>query len=370
MRHYPQGIALRHYGAVKVLLLADHLDRAEARLFADLARRGHTLRCLTHPQAARRTALSEAGAAVDDLVCRSRIDFAAIRKIRTAVRSGSFDLVHSLTARTLSNAIIATAGITVPQVTYRGTVGHLARWSPASRISFLNGKISRIICVSEAVRRYLLGLGVDPDRAVTIHKGHDLDWYASPPADRETLSIPPGAFVVGCTANARPVKGVDLLIDAAARIMRGVPEMHLLLVGEMRDSAVAKAIKRHPYAARIHCTGYRADAPALMGACDIFVMPSRAREGLPKAAIEAMAQSVAPVVSDAGGLTELVIDGECGWVFPAGDAAALGDAIQAAYADPARRRAFGIAACERIRTAFNIERTVELTEKAWREAAA
>ena len=73
----------------------------------------------------------------------------------------------------------------------------------------------------------------------------------------------------------------------------------------------------------MHFTGFRKDAPALIGALDITVAPSRGREGLTKTILEGMAQSVPAVVSDAGGLPELVDHAHSGFVFPIGDTAQL-----------------------------------------------
>ena len=90
-------------------------------------------------------------------------------------------------------------------------------------------------------------------------------------------------------------------------------------------------------------------------------MPSTKREGLARAIIEAMAYRVAPVVTDAGGSPELVVDGECGFVVPPRDAGALAEAIGKLYRDPELRKRFGDAARERIGTAFRNEDTVRKT---------
>jgi glycosyltransferase involved in cell wall biosynthesis len=118
---------------------------------------------------------------------------------------------------------------------------------------------------------------------------------------------------------------------------------------------------------RIHAAGHRSDAPALTAACDVFVLPSVKREGLARSLIEAMAYSVAPVVTNCGGSPEIVVDGECGLVVPVRDAGAIARAIAKLYESPALRRRFGAAARERIRTEFRIERTIERTLELYRE---
>ena len=80
-----------------------------------------------------------------------------------------------------------------------------------------------------------------------------------------------------------------------------------------------------------------------------------------------MAYRVPPVVSDAGGSPELVADGECGFVVPAGDADALAAAIERLYRDADLRQRFGEAARERIGSHFRNEDTVRKTLALYRE---
>ena len=80
-----------------------------------------------------------------------------------------------------------------------------------------------------------------------------------------------------------------------------------------------------------------------------------------------MAYRVPPVVTDAGGSPELVIDGECGFVVPPRDAHAIADAILRLYEDGDLRRRLGEAARQRIATRFRNEDTVTRTIALYRE---
>ena len=90
-------------------------------------------------------------------------------------------------------------------------------------------------------------------------------------------------------------------------------------------------------------------------------MPSTKREGLARAIIEAMAYRVPPVVTNAGGSPELVVDGVSGFVVPPRDAQGLAKAIEKLYRDADLRRRMGEAARERIATDFRNEDTVRKT---------
>jgi glycosyltransferase involved in cell wall biosynthesis len=199
-----------------------------------------------------------------------------------------------------------------------------------------------------------------PERPVTIHKGHKLEWYADEPADLAQFGIPDDAFVIGCTAAYRPRKGIEYLVEAVGMLPDDIPA-HLLLIGRMDADRLTRKIDSSPARDRIHRTGHRSDAPAVTAACDVFSLPSTRREGLARAIIEAMSYRVTPVVTDCGGSPELVVDGECGYVVPTKDARALAEAFEKLYRDPELRRRMGEAARERIGTEFRNEMTVQKT---------
>jgi glycosyltransferase involved in cell wall biosynthesis len=270
--------------------------------------------------------------------------------------------------------LAASRGLPVKIVAYRGIVGNVSFFSPISWLRFLNPRIDRIVCVANAVRDYFLRmqpafLRVPAERLVTIHKGHSLDWYRAEPADLSALGIPRDAFVVGCVANYRPRKGIEVLVDALALLPSEWP-VHLLLVGGGMDaSRLTRHIAASPAAGRIHVLGYRSDAPSLTAACQAFVLPSTKREGLARSLIEAMAYGVAPVVTDCGGSPELVVDGVSGFVVPVRDAAAIAAALRKLRDDSELRRRLGAAARERIRNDFRIEDTIAKTLALYRELA-
>jgi glycosyltransferase involved in cell wall biosynthesis len=199
-----------------------------------------------------------------------------------------------------------------------------------------------------------------PSRLTTIHKGHDVDWYSpGQPGDLEEFGVPEGSFVVGFSGNMRPVKGIDVLIRSALLLPPG--NIHFLLVGEVRDRRIERLARDAGLPDRMHFTGFRKDASALMGACSLFVMPSVEREGLPRALIEAMSQALPVVVTDVGGMPEVVVDKENGLIVPPRDPESLARAIESFAGDPERCVEFGRRARERIISHFNINATIERT---------
>jgi glycosyltransferase involved in cell wall biosynthesis len=356
--------------SIKVLCVTEDPDRPTVAAFVGMRRRGVDLAVVCPPGSCRGT-FAAAGLPVVDIDLRRSLDPPAIRALRRELKSGRYDILHVFSGKALQNGLIAARGLPIRIVAYRGIVGNVSFLDPISWMRFLNRRISRIVCVADAVRDHFLRmrpavLRLPAKRLVTIYKGHSLEWYREPAADLTKLGIPDDAFVVGCVANYRPRKGIEVLVGAIGRLPSAW-RVHLLLVGNMDAPRLAKIIGVSPAAERIHRVGYRQDAPALAAACDVFVLPSTRREGLARSLIEAMAYGVAPVVTDCGGSPELIVDGVSGLVVPVGDEDAIARAIAKLHEDSALRARIGAAARERIRDAFRIEDTIDRTIELYEE---
>jgi glycosyltransferase involved in cell wall biosynthesis len=113
--------------------------------------------------------------------------------------------------------------------------------------------------------------------------------------------------------------------------------------------------------------GQRDDPERLIAAADLFVLPS-SREGLSLALLEAMAAGRPPVVADGPGNPEAV--GEAGIVVPAGDTAALTQALARLRDDPAERERLGGKARECVRTEYSEQRLFDAVRAAYENALA
>lgn len=329
-------------------------------MFQAIKEHGHDVHAAVDPLAERLHMLSEAEVPVTPLLFKRRIDLRAIGAIQRLVKDFSPDIIHTFNKRSLTNVLIATAGTHVPIIGYRGVRGNIHRLSPESRLTFFNERLLKIICVCKAVEKSLHIAGISEKKTVTIYKGHDVDWYQ--PADRSAFTewnIPQRAFVIGCAAKMRPRKGIGVLIRAIEQMNN--PNVHLILAGEIADTKLSRLIKSISMTKHIHPIGFRKDACALMGACDVFVMPSLRREGLPRAAIEAMAQRTPAIVTDVGGMPELVRHGQEGLVIPPGNVQALTNAIRTLVDSNPKRLALANAARQRIIDSFDIKSTVKQT---------
>ena len=343
-------------------------DRSEVEIYRSLVRNGHQVDLICDTKWVGEKPLVEGGVNVIKMTIKHRLDFSAVRKIRSLISKIKPDVIYAPRNSTLSTALMATR--TCPVVGYRGTSGHLSRFDPASWLTYFHPRLKRIVCVSEAVRQYLLSKRI-PEKVVhTIHKGHRAEWYDFDQAvDLTQFGIPKDAFVVGFTGNIRPVKGVDVLLRSLTEIDPNL-NVHALLIGEVRDEKIKEMAAIPEIAAKAHFIGYRTDAAVLAGACHAFAMPSVEREGLPRAVIEAMAQHVPAIVSNVGGMPELVEDGVSGIVVPPRDHIALAKAITKLASDLEYSKALGQSARKRIETDFNIDATVVKIEALFQSVVA
>jgi glycosyltransferase involved in cell wall biosynthesis len=350
---------------MKVLCVTGHSDRPEAETFIGLKHRGVDIQVVCPSEAPHYHRLAEARLPLVDLAPKGRIDRAVIARLRRMLVEKRIDILHLFNNRAVSNGILAAHRLPVKIVAYRGIVGNVSFFNPASWMTYLHPRVDRIVCVAEAVRQYflqmkLLWLQVPPEKPVTIYKGHHLAWYTDPPADLKQFGIPEGAFVVCCTANFRPRKGLGFLMEAT-HLLHEIDDCHLLLIGKMNAVSLSKQIGKSPMKDRIHLAGFRRDAPAVQAACDVAVLPAVKREGLPKVIIEAMAYGAVPIVTDSGGSPELVEDGISGLIVPPRDASAIAGAVSFLYHHPERRNEMGQHARKRIQDDFRIEDTIEQT---------
>jgi len=350
---------------VKLLVISSYVDtwnsvRPEAEMLIGLAKLGVEVELMTQPDAEYRSRFEENGIKVHGFHPRKKIEPEAIRRIRHLLIEGKFDAVYCFNNKAIANTNLAAIGLPVKVMTYRGQTGNISRWDPSGYLTHLSPRVDRIICVSKATRddlpKHVWG---NKDKVCTVYKGHDLDWYQDTPVDLKQFGVPDGAFVVGSVANIRPRKGLPILLKAT-HLLPADSNIHLLLVGRGMDNpAVQALIQASPMADRIHLTGFRKDAPAIIASCQVSVLASTKREGLPKTVIEAMAYGVAPIVSDTGGSAELIEDGVSGIRVTPGSAEEIAAGIQRLHESPELCANMGQSARDRIASHFHVQHSSE-----------
>ena len=355
-----------------VLCVNGESDPAETGSFIEIHKAGTDITVITWPGTFNYDALMKAGVPTIPYVLTGKLSPKCIRFIRAELKRRPYNVLHMLDKRATMNGLFASIGLNVKLVAYRGIVGNVSYLDPLSWMYLLNPRLDRIICVCEAIRQSLLSLGTPGIRLrrevpVTIYKGHNPDWYSGPPVDLKQFGIPDGAFVVACTARGVPRKGVHVLFDAIDRLPPGL-NIHFLLAGRKMDNPnYKKALAANTYAENIHLFGFLKRMPWILPNCDVAVLPSLRREGLPRGIIEAMIGGTVPIVTNSGGSPELVEHGKSGFVVPPGEAQPITDRILELYNDRELHKRLGKAAQDRIRDDFTVEETARQTMALYRE---
>ncbi|MBI4371170.1 MAG: glycosyltransferase family 4 protein [Elusimicrobia bacterium] len=181
----------------------------------------------------------------------------------------------------------------------------------------------------------------------------------------------PAEPVIGVLARLDPVKGHDVVLDAAAELRARRPSLRVLCAGEGRlRERLSWQLKPLGLSETVSLPGRVPDPWTFAARCRIGVVASTGSEAVSRAALEWMASGRPLVATRVGGLPDLVEDGRTGLLIPPGDARALSEALDALIFDPARAQAMGRAGRERWERLFSPGPFYEATQKVYEDALA
>jgi glycosyltransferase involved in cell wall biosynthesis len=301
-------------------------ERQTLWLARELARRGHESIVAARRGEPLTDRAAGAGLSVIDCSPLSEIDVRAAWRLRRVLRERRIDVVHAHTAHAVSVAALATLGTTIPLVVSR-RVDFPLRANAGTKWKY--GRASVIIAISHAVARVLTSSGIAPDRVVVVPDGVDVDRIVTP-ATREilaSLGIPAGAPLVVQVAQLVGHKDPLNFVRAMARVRELVPNANGLLVGDgpLRGE-VEQEIRALGLNSVVRLAGYRTDADSLLASADVACLSSR-EEGMGSVLLDALAFGIPIAATRAGGIPEVVVDGECGLLADVENPTAFGDAI-------------------------------------------
>lgn len=214
-------------------------------------------------------------------------------------------------------------------------------------------RFRRVLCVSEATRRLLIDRGLRPGRVEVVHNAVDSDPAVEPLDLRQEYGLPAEARVLVAAGRLSLEKGHRVLIGAMKLLSERRPSVRLIIFGSGRQqAALERQIADEGLQAQCLLAGFRRPILPLLAGADLVVNPSLS-EGLPNVVLEALSVRTPVVATDVGGVGELIVPEETGWLVAAGSAAALADAITAALADPVRTRTIAENGHRRTRQLFS-----------------
>jgi len=306
-------------------------------------------------------------------------DLAHLRALSELVREARPDVVHthSSKAGVLGRLASLDAGcgarVHTPHTfafLFGAMFGPLTRRLYREIESALAGATERMVAVSPGEAESFRASGIVAGEKIrVVPNGIDpAPWLAARPAELASLGVPEGAPVAAVIGLLNVAKGQDLALRALARA--GLERVHLLVAGHGAQRAELERLASElGLAPRVHMLGWRDDVPALVAASDVVLVPSR-WEGLPYAALEAMAAAKPVVATRVDGARDVVLDGQSGRLVAPESPEELGDALAEVLAlSPAERERWGLAGRERVLARFTLERMLDLLLGVYAEVA-
>lgn len=374
----------RNPRAMRLMEVLEPSGGGSGRHFIDLCRgmqaRGHIVHAVYSPVRAEPRFVDELaslGLAGMHAVAMARApglsDFRAWWALRAAtVRTGPLDIIHGHSSKAGALSRIRLPGPHVPRV----YTPHAFRTmdpglSPVSRKVY--GSIERLlarsftdrlICVSADEYAHARALGMPRDRLSIVVNGVDTPPSESRGSVRSALGIPQDALVFGFVGRLTHQKAPERLVAAFERVAERVPDAQLLMIGngEMQDT-VRWQIDACRHAARMHLTN-EFTGPQAMAAIDVLVVPSR-YEAMSYAMLEAAAAGKPLILSNVGGASTVLKDGENGLLVANDDDPEHLSAAMLELSRPDRLTRHAAAANARSRD-YSLERMISETEAIYR----
>ena len=358
---------------MKILVVSNyrgyHTCRPEAEIFIGLKKMGFDITIITYPDASYIDRFKESGIKVIPKHPTRKYDPAFIKFLREELVSGHYDILQLYNNKAIFNGLRSAGNIDVKVVIYRGASWNMSWWNPINYTKFFHPRVDYVICNSEEIRHKFLAVPFyKKEKAVTIYKGHNLEWYSGVVKHniKEELAIDSKNLLFVTVANNRKFKAIPDLIKA----MKYIPtdaKISLLIIGRNIDTERNKRLKmKSGNEDKIHFLGFRKDALNIVASCDAFVLPSIGGESLTKSVIEAMCLGVVPIISAIEGNKPLMDHGVNGFIFEKSNPKDLADKLMHFYKNQDQIPDLSSATKKKIETEINNQGTINSYSKFYR----
>lgn len=367
---------------MKILLLTTHLEIGGITLYVlnlakGLAARGHKPVVVSSGGWGEKV-LREAGIPHHRISCRTsselnpKLWWSAFPRLLAALKEERPQLIH---AHTRVTQVLAEAAHLITRAPYVTTCHGLYKFRIGRILFRCWGRWVMAISgpsMDRLVNQYRLS---PPHKVVLVRNGIPVEHFLEAPSPEAVARFKQnegldGDPIVGGIGRLSPVKGFDLLMEAAAILRGEFPRLQLLIAGDgpAREELVRKAYALG-IADRVVLAHSVEDTRVPLSLMKVFVSAAR-REGFGLSIVEAMASGIPVVSTDAGGPAEIIETGASGLLVPPEDPRALARAIGSLLKDPALAGRIGRAGRERAKSQFNIDRMVGEVEAVYARALA
>ena len=293
------------------------------------------------------------------------------------LKANNFDLLHThgYFADVVGIPVARLAGLR-SMSTCHGFISNNWKWRIYNMVDrFALGFASKIVAVSEEIKRDLLRRGLNSKRVQVIANAVSVAEEgrvsrSSRQVTRNGHGISPDEYVVGFLGRLSHEKGLIYLLNACANLARQEVNFKLLIIGEGAEREELQQLSsKLQLGSRVIFAGFQNNIDEWLACMDIFVLPSLT-EGTPMALLEAMANGVPVAASAVGGVPQVITHGKTGLLFSPGRADEIAEAIQILYRDRATGQSLAANALSHVRETYGVGKWIERIEAEYQKLSA
>lgn len=293
------------------------------------------------------------------LPLRSELDLYSAWKIANLARKNKIDIIHAHTSHAHSLAILSTFFYTTPKI----VVSRRVSFPPAKNIfsKWKYNYIDLIIPVSYYVAKILKEQGVVENKIQVVRSSIDLSHIDVPPYRKSELEIADNIKILLNAGALVPHKDHITLLNAFSKVREKFNEVVLLIAGSgPLQNDIQAEIDKLNLSQHVRLLGYRNDVPRLIRTADMYVSSSWS-EGLGTSVLEALACEKPVVATEAGGVSEMVINHKTGLLVPNKNPQLLAEAIIYMLSHPEEAIAMATKGRKHVEDNFTVQRMVDET---------
>lgn len=254
------------------------------------------------------------------LITLFRQIFLSFFRLSTLIKKEKISLIYTNSnANSIGGLLKLRFGI--PHIWHIHEIIERPRWFKFLLETYIKITEDRVICVSQAVINNFSR--VEKEKLTLLYNGIDTKPYAAADYALKTeLKIPENTLLIGMVARVNLWKGQFYFLDLAAQLKKNHPNLHFVMAGDAFPGYeyLYDEVRLHAQNLGLQDSvtnlGFRLDVPEILSGLDIFVLPSILPDPLPTTVLEAMAAAKPVIATGHGGATEMVKEGETGFLIP------------------------------------------------------
>lgn len=307
-----------------------------------------------------------AGIDIEVLPQKNRGDMSVVNKIADIVRDEYYDIVHCHGARANTIAIFLKPRIDVPMVTtihsdylldFKDNFYKDLIFTPIN--TFALKRFDYYIAVTENFKSMLVGRGFDDEKIFTLYNGINMDsdpWVIVKEDFLKRYDVDTdGKFLVGQVARLDKVKNIDMTIRAAKELSKIRKDILFLIAGDGEElKGLKKLAKDLDVEDMVVFLGFVKENLSFFNAIDLNILTS-VSESFPYVILEASKMRKATVSTSVGGISEMIRDGQDGYLVPSNDHKALAEKINFLAENPNVAKDMGKSTYQRVKESFSTE---------------